>query len=68
MSNKPKPTHIAYTVPEAKEGSDKKSDWTKVGAVWPHKDGKGFDIVITAANISVRDRIVCRERKDDDTE
>ena len=65
MSNKP--THIAYVVPEAKEGSDKKPDWTKVGAVWPHKKGNGFDVVIPEG-ISVSGRIVCTERKDSDAE
>jgi hypothetical protein len=34
------PSHIAYQV---KEGSQK-SYWTKIGAAWAHKDGKGFSI------------------------
>jgi len=66
MSNKP--THIAWLVPEAKEGSDKKSKWREVGAVWPHKNGKGFDVILTPANLSVSGRIVCVEPKDKDTE
>jgi hypothetical protein len=61
MTNKP--THNAYVVPNPKEGSDKKAVWHQVGAVWPHKNGKGFDVVITEG-ISVTGRIVCTERKE----
>ncbi|HVX16311.1 MAG TPA: hypothetical protein VHC22_34310 [Pirellulales bacterium] len=35
------PTHIAYQVRE-REGQD--SIWTRIGAAWQHKDGKGFNI------------------------
>ncbi len=29
-----------------KDGSESgKGRWTKVGAMWEHKDGKGFDVV-----------------------
>jgi len=60
MSNRP--THTAYVVIEPKEGSDWKATWHEVGAVWPHKNGNGFDLVIPAG-ISVSGRIVCTERK-----
>lgn len=39
-----KPTHTAYVVREGKE----KGRWLEVGAAWPHKDGKGFDVVLSA--------------------
>lgn len=35
------PTHIAYQV---REGSKDKSFWTRIGAAWAHKDGKGFSL------------------------
>lgn len=57
-----KPTHTAYIVAEPKEGSDRKATWHEIGAVWPHKSGEGFDIVIPAG-ISVTGRIVCTKRK-----
>ena len=60
-----KPSHIAYVVTDAKEGSDKKSVWRKVGAVWPHKSGNGFDLVVDP-QISVAGRIVITERKEDE--
>jgi len=58
-----KPTHIAYVVTDPKEGTDKKTLWREVGAVWPHKNGNGFDVVIYD-QVSVGGRIVCTERKD----
>lgn len=58
-----KPTHTAYIVKDPKEGTDQKAMWREVGAVWPHKNGKGFDIVLFE-QLSVSGRIVCTERKD----
>ncbi len=34
------PSHIAYHVRDGKE----KGYFTRIGAAWPHKDGKGFNI------------------------
>lgn len=48
------PALIAYHVPERE-----KAPWTRIGAAWDHKDGKGFslqlDLVPTGS-----DRIVLR--------
>lgn len=44
MSNdKPKqaPTHEIFAV---ETGSNGKAYWTKIGAAWPHEDGKGFSL------------------------
>ena len=61
MSNKP--THTAYIVTEAKEGTDRKAQWHEIGAIWPHSKGKGFDLVVPPG-LSITGRIVCIERKD----
>jgi hypothetical protein len=37
-----RPTHRVYAVTK-KEG-DKKARWAEIGAAWPHKDGKGFNL------------------------
>jgi len=58
-----KPTHTAYVVKEPKEGSDKQAQWREVGAVWPHKNGKGFDLVIFD-QLAVSGRITCTVRKE----
>jgi hypothetical protein len=57
-----KPTHIAYVVSDPKDGEEK-GYWREIGAVWPHKNGKGFDLVVYD-QLSVSGRIVCTERKD----
>ena len=62
-----KPTHIAYVVKDAKEDSDKRGIWRRVGSVWPHKNGNGFDVVIDE-QISVSGRIVCTTSKEKDAE
>ena len=57
-----KPTHTAYVVINPREGGDRKATWHEVGAVWPHKSGAGFDLVIPEG-ISLSGRIVITERK-----
>lgn len=52
-----KPTHTAYVVRDGKKESDK-GYWLEVGAAWPHKDGKGFDVVLSA--LPVDGRLVVR--------
>ena len=37
------PPYIAYAVID--RGEDKKSKWREIGVAFPHKDGKGFDIL-----------------------
>ena len=57
-----KPSHYAYSIRE-REGKD--SRWTEIGVVFPHKDGKGFDILCDV--VPLNGRISCRvpsEKKD----
>jgi hypothetical protein len=49
-----KPTHTAYVVREGKE----KGHWLEVGGAWPHKDGKGFDVALSA--LPTNGRLVIR--------
>lgn len=35
------PSHIAHHVRDRGEGKD--AVWTRIGAAWPHADGKGFN-------------------------
>jgi hypothetical protein len=57
------PTHIAYQVRDGKEGE--KSYWTRIGAAWQHKDGKGFNIQLQAVPLdgSIKLRVVSEEKK-----
>jgi hypothetical protein len=63
MSNRP--SYIAHVVEQPKEGSDRKPIWHRVAAVWPHKNGTGFDLVIPPG-VTLSGRIVCTEPKDDE--
>ena len=58
-----KPSHIAYVVIPPKDGSEKKAIWRRVGSVFPHSKGNGFDVVIPVG-ISVTGRITCTEPKE----
>ena len=58
-----KPTHTAFVVVDAKEGSEKKAQWFEIAAVWSHSDGNGFDVVIPPG-VTVTGRIVIRKRKE----
>ena len=43
------------------EDEGKGAFWTKVGAAWPHEDGKGFNISLSA--MPLNGRLVVREPK-----
>ena len=42
-----KPSHEVFAVSERKNDQDK-SHWLKIGACWPHDDGKGFSMKLEA--------------------
>ena len=41
-----KPSHHVYTIREG--GQDNKDYWNRVGTAFPHKDGKGFSLLLDA--------------------
>lgn len=53
---KDQPTHFGYVVTD----KNKKSFWTKIGAVFPHEDGEGWDLIIPDG-ISVSGRVTIRK-------
>jgi len=55
------PTHRVYTVIR-REGQD--DYWLNIGLAFPHKDGKGFNIVLQA--LPLDGKIVCREVTEED--
>ena len=52
----PAPTHRVYTVIK-RDGQD--DYWLNLGLAFPHKDGKGFNVVLQA--LPLDGKIVCRE-------
>ena len=57
----PAPTHRVYTVIK-RDGQD--DYWLNIGLAFPHKDGKGFNIVLQA--LPLDGKIVCREITNED--
>ena len=49
-----KPTHRLYRV----QGEGESAIWTPIGAAWPNKDGKGFNLSCDA--VPLQGRIVLR--------
>jgi hypothetical protein len=44
-----RPSHEVFAV---EAGGNEKSYWTKIGAAWPHEDGKGFSLRLALLPIS----------------
>lgn len=54
------PTHRVYVV----RGNGENSNWTRIGAAWANRDGKGFSVQLDAAPL--QGRVVLREIADRD--
>jgi hypothetical protein len=61
-----KPSHKCFVVEdkEVAEGEDPDAFWTRVGSAWPHKDGKGLNLVLSA--LPINGRLVLREYTPED--
>lgn len=58
----------AFTVREYEVAGEKKSDWTKVGVAFPHSDGKGHNVVLTALPVDGKLVLRLHEPKEDSAE
>lgn len=54
-----RPTHSVYQVLEQKDGN---KFWKAIGAAWPHKDGKGFNIRLDSVPVPFDGQLTIRER------
>jgi hypothetical protein len=50
--NRKPPSHIAYQTRESADGQ--KSYFNRIGAVWTHKDGQGFNIQLDSVPVDGR--------------
>ena len=65
MSDNKKPTHKVFVVEDREgEGEDGDAFWTRVGSAWAHKDGKGFNVVLSA--LPLNGRLVLRNFTEED--
>ena len=51
-TGKRKPPFIAYHVRDGK--GDSKGHWVEAGVAFPHKDGKGFDVLLDVVPLAGR--------------
>jgi hypothetical protein len=65
MSDSQRPSHKVFVV-EDRKGEDDEGDafWTRVGSAWAHKDGKGFNVVLSA--LPINGRLVLRTFTEED--
>ncbi len=56
MTTNSAPSHNVFTVED--RGDDDDPFWLKIGAAWPHKDGRGFNITLSA--LPPNNRLVLR--------
>jgi len=57
------PSHVAYQVRD--RGDGKNGFWTRIGSVWPHADGKGFNIQLECVPLDGRVTLrIASEKKD----
>ncbi len=61
MANNSAPSHNVFTVEDRGEGED--HFWLKIGAAWAHKDGKGFNVNLSA--LPPDNRLVLRVPSED---
>jgi hypothetical protein len=60
MAKKPtQPKHKVYAVEDREREDEKEPFWTRIGSAFPHKDGKGLNIVLSA--LPLNGRLVLRE-------
>ena len=61
-----KPSHKVFVVDELPTDAspDEKPFWNRIGSAWPHKDGKGLNVVLSS--LTKDGRLVLREYTEKD--
>lgn len=52
------PSHLVYHV-EGRD-DDEPNNWTQIGAMWPHKDGKGWNVQLQFLPIGTTGKLTIR--------
>lgn len=45
------PSHLVYNIRQYKVGDETRSEWTKIGVAWAHKEGNGFNVKLHAVPV-----------------
>ncbi len=56
----------AFTVREFEAGGEKRRDWTRIGVAFPHKDGKGYSLILQALPVDGKVELRIHEVKEKD--
>jgi hypothetical protein len=59
------PSHLVYHV-EGRDG-DEPNNWTQIGAMWPHKDGKGWNMQLQFLPIGTTGKLTIRANEPNGT-
>ena len=65
MTTAKQPSHLIYHV-EEREG-DTPNNWTQVGAMWPHKDSKGWNMQLQFLPVSTNGKLTIRVNEPNST-
>ena len=52
------PSHLVYYVEE--RGDNEQDIWTRIGAMWPHKDSKGFNLQLQFLPVNSSGKLTIR--------
>ena len=58
----------AFTVREYEVAGEQRREWTALGAAFPHKDGKGFNVLLHALPVDGKLVLRLHEPKEDSAE
>ncbi len=58
MTTSNQPSHLVYHVEERE--SDEPNNWKQIGAMWPHKDGKGWNMQLQFLPIGTTGKLTIR--------
>lgn len=53
----------AYTVREYEVSGEKRSEWTRIGVAFPHKDSKGYSLLLQALPVDGKIELRLHEPK-----
>ena len=56
----------AFTVREYQASGEQRREWTRIGVAFPHKDGKGYSLILQALPVDGKVELRMHEAKEKD--
>lgn len=54
----------AFTVRTYESGGEERRDWTRIGVAFPHRDGKGYSLILQALPVDGKVELRIHEPKE----